>query len=271
MVFDEETLVRLCKENELIAFQVTTELDEETDIILVSDDITEFFNICKIYNAKCVYYSCVKEGSKQVVFDKEKIMERIKNFISSEDMHTKYGSWVYDDYDAIDIPALLEKYSSKVDLLIQKQTTLMTNCSCDMPLFMDIFIPVQGCLIGVSLIENPEKLDELVHNNGLLDDLFVEIEQEVAALYVADHERHHEALEKERNEVNRRYDQAIKEMQVFLNSDDKLMQYTNGKLRHAYAKDLAYEFSDKYDCNITIGTVDSLVEMVYRKRKQLNL
>lgn len=270
MILDEETLVRLCKENGLKAFKATIGLDEETDIILDSDDITEFFDVCKSYDAKCVFYSCIKEEPESALLDKVNIMERIKTFVTSEDLHVKYGSWTYDDSDAIDVSALLDKYSDIVDSLVQKQSALLTVYPYDKPLFMDVFIPVQGCFIGVALMETPEKLDELAQNNSLIDDLFMEIEQEVAALYAADRERHHEALEMERMEINRRYEQAIEEIQALLKSDDKLMQCTNGRLRHAYARDLAYMFSDKFDCNITIGAVDSLVEMEYKRRKQLS-
>ena len=119
-------------------------------------------------------------------------------------------------------------------------------------------------------MEDSKKLDDFARDKSMIDDLFIEIEHEVAALYAADRERRHAAFEKERKEINRRYEQAIEEIQALLKSDDKLMQCTNGKLRHAYARDLAYMFSDKFDCNITIGAVDSLVEMEYKRRKQLS-
>lgn len=91
-------------------------------------------------------------------------------------------------------------------------------------------------------MESYEIIDNISQNNILIDELFAKIEKEVAALYVANHDKHHEALEKEREEINRRYDLAIKEIQTFLETDAKLMQCTNGKLRHAYARDLAFDF-----------------------------
>ena len=160
MILDEETLVKLCKENGLKAFKVTTELDEETDIILDSDDITEFFDVCKSYDTKCVFYSCIKEEPESVLLDKANIMEWIKTFITSEELHVKYGSWTYDDSDVIDVSALIDKYSDIVDSLVQKQSALLTGCPCDKTLFMDVFIPVPGCFIGVALLEAPDNLDE---------------------------------------------------------------------------------------------------------------
>ncbi len=45
------------------------------------------------------------------------------------------------------------------------------------------------------------------------------------------------------------------------------MDCINGKLRHAYARDLTNDYSEKYDCYITISEVDVLVEEEYRKYK----
>ena len=74
-------------------------------------------------------------------------------------------------------------------------------------------------------------------------------------------------LEEEREEYQRRHTTALNEIQAELNTSNYIYTCTNNKLRHAYAKDLASKYSQKYNIHITIGSIDNLVERTFKERK----
>lgn len=64
-----------------------------------------------------------------------------------------------------------------------------------------------------------------------------------------------------------RYKEAVEQIKLTIQTGDRLMLCTNGKLRRAYARELAKDYSKKYDCTILIGDIEVLVEEEYRRRK----
>jgi len=104
-------------------FKVTTELDDDTDILLDTENIEVFFDLCKCLDAKCIFYSYVSQNKDSDELDKEKLIEHIKNFIDDE-LKDRYDPFGFNE-DAIDLTVLLEKYDSRIEGIIETQKRLM--------------------------------------------------------------------------------------------------------------------------------------------------
>lgn len=265
-MIDERKFLDLCKAKGVEPFKVTTELDE-TDIFLDTEDINDFFRVCECYGMKCVFYSYVQQTKETYKLDQEKIIWNIKEFIESEGIRNHYNPFGFAD-DVIDFDYLIDKYSAKIDEIVEKQNELIEAHVWGTPLMLEVFISCNGDRIGMTIFNDEiQAQGDLKWNNELIEELKRELEEEIELLYAENSRSKAAMYEKERKEREIRYNKAIEEIKTMLQTSDRLMDCTNGKLRHAYARDLANDFSEKYDCYITIGEVDALVEEEYRKYK----
>lgn len=266
-MIDEKSFVDLCKSKGLATFKVTTELDDDTDILLDTENLEVFFDLCKCLDAKCIFYSYTSQNKDSYELDKEKLIEHIKEFIDNDELKYRYDPFGFHE-DAIELTVLLEKYDSKIDEIIEKQKRLLEKCIWDKPLILEAFISNNGDRIGITIFnEDVEAETELKWNAKLIDELDKELEKDIESMYAEHSKAKAEKYEKEREERDKRYNDAIAEIKNILQTSEKILGCTNGKLRHAYARDLADEYSEKFDCYITIGTIDVFVEEEYRKRK----
>ena len=110
-MIDEKSFVDLCKSNGLATFKVTTELDDDTDILLDTEKLEVFFDLCKCLDAKCIFYSYTSQNKDSYELDKEKLIEHIKEFIDNDELKYRYDPFGFHE-DAIELTVLLEKYDS---------------------------------------------------------------------------------------------------------------------------------------------------------------
>ncbi|MBQ8798393.1 MAG: hypothetical protein IJZ55_02370 [Lachnospiraceae bacterium] len=266
-MIDEKKFIDLCKSKGLATFKVTTELDDETDIVLDTENLEMFFELCKYFDTKCVFYSYTVQNKDSYELDKEELIEHIKEFIDNDELKYKYNPFGFHD-DVINSTALLEKYDSKIEEIIEKQKRLLEKCSWDKPLILEVFISNNGDRIGIIIFDEDVTTEtELKWNAKLIDELDKELEKDIESMYAEHSKAKAEMYEKEREDRDKRYNDAIAEIKNILQTSEKILECTNGKLRHAYARDLADEYSERFDCYITIGTIDVFVEEEYRKRK----
>lgn len=266
-MISEKDFLDICKLNGLKAFKVTTELDD-TDILLDTDDINVFLEVCRCYSITCVYYSYVEQMREAYEINKDQLMEHIEDFISSNEIRIRYNPFGFND-DAIELDSLLEKYECKIDEIIDRQSHLIEKCEWGTPLALEVFIPHYGDRIGISIFNDSLNVQsELKWYSKLIEDLDEELEKEIAFLYSENNRIKAEQHEKEIQEREKRHDNAIIEIKALLQSSERLMKCTNSKLRHAYARDLADDYSEKYCCYITIGEIDVLVDEEYKIRKK---
>ena len=267
MIISEKDFLKKCKSEGLQAFKVTTELDE-VDIILDTEDLNQFWNVCRCYGTKCIFYSYFFQTPENYILSKEVLLNHVEEFIRSSDLRQKYNPWGFND-DAFNPVDLINKYNNRIDQLICKQQVSLKNISWGEPIYLEAFMTSNGDRIGIRITSNDisKKTEWEELGEKLIAELDAEIENEVATLYHEYSESQAEAREKERAATESRYNTAITEIKSFLTESDKLMTCTNGKLRHAYARDLADEYSQKHDCYITIGEIDVLVDTEYKRRK----
>ena len=265
-MIDERKFLELCKVNGVKPFKVTTELDD-TDILIDTEDVNDFFDVCKCYGVKCVFYSYIQQTKENYELDKERLIKHIEEFVNSSDIRVRYNPFGFDD-DVIDFEFLLEKYEARIEEIIEEQNKLMKNYKWGTPLMLEVFMSCNGDRIGITMFNNEaDEKTELKWNAKLIEELEKELKEDIAVMYEENSKNRAEMREKELEETNHRYNEAIEEIKTILKTSEKLMECTNGKLRHAYARDLANDYSEKYDCYITIGEVDVFVDEEYKKRK----
>ena len=54
----------------------------------------------------------------------------------------------------------------------------------------------------------------------------------------------------------------------YIEDDQSLLDCTNQRLRRAYARRIAKEFSEKLDVSVLIGDVEVIAEEIYKKNKK---
>ena len=265
-MINEKEFLKICNEKGLKAFKVTTELDD-ADIQLDSDELDTFFEVCKCYDVGCVFYSYIQQTKEMYELDREKLVKHIEEFVNRDIIRVRYNPFGFDD-DAIDVDVLVEKYEQKIDTIIKKQDKVFDDYKWGKPMLLEVFMTAHGDRIGITLFNDElQSENELIWKSSVIEELDRELEADIASMYEEYSRAKSEKYEKERQERERKHDAAVDEIKDLLVTSDKLMKCTNGKLRHAYAKELTDEFCEKYDCYLTIGEVDVLVESEYKSRK----
>lgn len=282
-MINEIEFLNCCKSKGLKAFKVLTELDD-TDILLDTEDINVFFDVCKCYDVEFIFYSYAELKEKDYILNKEIIMKSIQETINKEKTIRNADSFNFDsnaisynrfappkfDDDSLNLDHLLDKYNTKVDKIIENQNELKEHYEWDTPLMLEAFIATcTGDRIGIILYneDEPDPDNELYWNDKLIQVLIKELEEEITILVNENSMNQAEIYEKECEEENNRKLNALAELESDLQTDDLLMDCTNGTMRNAYAKELVNKYSKRYECNIFINEVTALVEKEYKKRK----
>lgn len=260
MIFEKELLEELQKEN-LYGYEVRTSLDEDTDIILEKADLAEFIDFCKKSDSNIVFYAFDKDDKDDYYLDVENAEDFLFKSIEKHLNETMFGCG-----EDIDIDALVEKYSPEFQKVVSKNNELLDKINWDEPTSIDIYVVYRGINVGIIIENENDTLLETLDDINLLG--FMEmIYDDIDSYCDRVSEEHHQSWEQERAEAQKRHVEAVYEIKELLKTDEKLIEYTNGKLRHGYAKQLTETYSDKYDVYITVGEIDMLVDAAYKERK----
>jgi len=265
-MMNEKALLMICKKHNMKAFKVTSGLDEDTDIILDTEELEYLFEVCKCYDVKCLYYHFIMSSKEDFLLNRDKVQNHIDNMIS--ELGNEYNSFTTYDTINIDVNAVMEKYDEEIVELINKQNAELNQISFDKPLIMDIFFSNHGDRIGVTLYNDDIDLqEEYLWHHGRLKEFERRIHKDILNQYETAREEMKRERELQIRQKEERRLEAISEITTILTDNPRLYLCTNGKLRHAYAKELAEEYSKKYECYVAIGDVDVLVDQEYRRIK----
>ena len=261
MIVNEETLIQLCKDNGVEAFDVLEGLDWDTDIILNTDDIEEVFRLCRCYNEKAIFYSYTVD-TKEYDSDVDNIKRKVKGLVEKKSI-AYTDSWFNRVINSEDIDEIVERHTDD----IKRISVLFTKTDGEVnSITLDVFISHYGDRMGVSLCveaEDSKNGDFEDSVNKLVDIIIGEID----ALHKQRIEERTTEYERECKEREERYNEAINAIKNEISNSNKILECTNGKLRHAYARDLATKYSEKYDIGITIGEIDVIVDLEYKRKK----
>ena len=123
-MFTKEEFLKLCEKNNIQAFETLTEYDEDTDILLATDDINEFIRFCTSFNINCIFYNLeLYEGKDVYKLDEKNILNEIKKHLN-EIQCVFYNSKNY-HMDNEEYEKLLSTYTEE----IKKEVKLQNNNS----------------------------------------------------------------------------------------------------------------------------------------------
>ena len=262
MIVNEETLLQLCKDNGVEAFEVLEGLDLDTDIILSTDDIEEVFRLCRCYNEKAVFYSYTVDTNENALAEKT-IEQKISVLVEKKSFAYNTRSWLDREITSEDIDDAIERHAEDIKKIALMNTEEKQQINS---ITLDVFISHYGERMGVSIYVEAEE-NETDYNESSIDKLVDTIVEEIDILNRQRIDERNTEYERKRNEREKRYNEAITAIKAEISDNDKILECTNGKLRHAYARDLATKYSEQYDIGITIGEVDVIVDLEYKKRK----
>ena len=261
MIVNEESLLQLCKDNGIEAFEVLEGLDLDTDIILNTDDIEEVFRLCRCYNEKVVFYSYTVDTNENDS-NVDNIKRKVKCLV--ERQSTAYtDSWFDRLISSEDIDEIIEKHAEDIKCISVSSVKTVGKVNSIM---LDVFISHYGNRMGVSICVEAED-DEDNNSDDSVNKLVDTIVAEIDIIHKQRIDVRTAEYERERKERQERHNEAITTIKEELSNSDKILECTNGKLRHAYAKDLVAKYSEQYDIGITIGEVDVIVDLEYKRRK----
>lgn len=241
--------------------------------------------MCECYNAKCVFYWYDELTEEDYKVDKETLLNYVEKVIDRRkattyrrqgfnrggvdvDLFMSGYEQCDDDFDSvIDMDSLLKEYDKKIDEVVEKQKEQIKKFEWGTTIILEVFIAYDGQRIGISLSEEDDLFSELKSTEELVEELDEEIENRINDLYDEYSRKQDEIYERHIEERKTRYKEAVEQIKLTIQTGDRLMLCTNGKLRRAYARELAKDYSKKYDCTILIGDIEVLVEEEYRRRK----
>lgn len=255
-MIDEKEFLQLCKNNGVKAFKVLECLDFEKDVILDTEDIEELFRLCNSCNEKIVFYSqSINYDTSESETDA--IKREIKTMIQRKSV--AYSNGIFDRLiTEEEFDEMVEKRTDE----IKQHVALGASVGSDAT--FDAFISHYGERIGVVFSGE----DDYGEDTGeFMKRLADKIMKELDVLYEQRVDEMHAEFEKERKQREENHKNAVNAIKEEVSSSDRILECTNAKFRHAYAKELAASYAEQYDVHITIGEVDIIVDLEYKRRQ----
>lgn len=261
-------VLRTFQKNNISAFEVMTGLDIDCDVILKDCDLMGFVEFCHSINKNIVFYQFLDLELEDYIVDEDNIRNSIKEIIEDKLEDNCYDEpLTVSDFDDEINKKMHAIHQHNIE--VKKRVTALKQVEI---LFASIYVIYDGMQVGIKLdndymddypmaFEIEENLEADVL--GLIEDKLSMYEIDDASRF----ERWEMEREQKRIEEKEKRDKALDEICNFVTNDISLRNCTNQKLRHAYSKQIAEEYSEKYGVLITIGSAEAVVEEIYRKLK----
>lgn len=270
----EKDILEKLYENQIEVFLVKTGLDVECDVILENNNMDEFIRFCNFTNNKVAFCEMTYVELEDYVVDEDEIREEIREVLE-EKLEESY----FDEGNEL----TADNFNDEINKLIKdvqvhnKKVTAKINALNEPEIFFaDIYVIHNGVQVGVSMHSN--YMEEYPMAFEVMEEMKENIEELIVpklALYEMDRSSYFEKMveqrQREREEQRRaereKYQKTLLEIEVFIKNDASLSKCTNRKLRHAYAKRIAEEYSEKCELRITIADVEAKVDEIYESLK----
>lgn len=266
----EKEILGKLYENQIDVFPVKTGLDSECDVVLENSNIDEFIRFCNLTNNKVAFCEIAHIELEDYVVDEDEIREKIYEAVA-EKLEESY----FDEGRELTVDDFKDEINKMINEICVHNMRVKDKISAlNEPeiLFADVYVIYNGVQVGVSM--RSDYMDDYPMAFEIIEVLRENVEELIApklALYEMDsdsyYEKRFEQQQREREEKRRaereKYQRALLEIEEFIKNDNSLFKCTNRKLRHAYAKRIAEEYSEKYELHITIGDVEVKVDEVY--------
>lgn len=280
-------IIKELEDNNLTVFESEYDLDNDLDLILSDKTISAFVYFCNTIRKNIVFCKFYNLDIDYYLVDEEEIRELAWETLINI-LETKFGKR-YREYSSIPSLDDFNEYIDKYMILVESHNSsikkLFSSLDEEELLMATVYTVYEGTYVGIDLqnsslddcvsTEDFEEtlectlLDLLSEYLELIEKEFRSEKEKAEEEYFANYESSCERMERLEEEKKRLNNKILPEIREFLeNNPDVLREKTNGTLRHAYAKELAAEYGEKYDISIAIYNLDAIVDEVYKKIKK---
>lgn len=252
--------------NDFTAFETMYGLDIKKDIFLANNSLKDFFTFCNSINNKIIFYNFLYYELEDYVIDEievkdyiyDSIEERIEetSLIGDTDISIK-------NFDG-EIKKMLT-YISKHNIEVKNK---LENLKETEIFSAEIYTINDGIKVGVEIYG--DYMDEYPRADDIkerIDEKINEMFEEYGIDNLSNYERFIKAKELKKTADKKKQDEALKQIREHVENDRELKNCSNSMLRHAYAKKIAEQYTEKFEVQITIASVEVVVEELYRKLK----
>lgn len=254
-----------CEREGITPFAATSSLDNK-DVILLTDDIEELFKICKLNRINTIFYYYGYPDISNYRIDIDKLIEELrKRYERKLDIAMFSLQYIPKDY----FEDILQNLMSKMQVRAEQQNQRIIGINEDEPDYFQAFVCLNGYKVAVFLnVEWDEDDDEnepLMIASKFYKDFLNELDQKLQERISKATDENRIIKEKKEEE----YQLALKEIEEFLKTDDKIMECKFKNTRQTYADQLRMEWGEKIGQTILQKDVKGIVEKVYTQRKSI--
>lgn len=265
-----EDIINKLSSTGYFVFESTTNLNFDIDVVLAESNINEFVRFCEMTNTKIVFYCPKYIELDDYYINEEAFREKAKDTIEHKirrlflSTNTKLSA---DDFcDVFEEPIdEIRRHNVEVsEKIYEPQIPEIDFCF--------VYALYNGIRVGIILLGNymadiktASELEESLH------DELLEIVENRLNNYTISENDYLEELERAAEEEKRckieKQKTALDEMKKALLSDSSLGEHAaNRLLRHAYAKELAEAYSERFKIKITINDTEALINKIYMSK-----
>ena len=264
-IIDIDDFYNRCEREKITPFAATSSLDNK-DVILLTDDIEELFKICKLNRINTIFYYYGYPDISNYRIDIDKLIEELrKRYERKLDIAMFSLQYISKDYFA----DVLQNLVSKMQMRAEQQNQRIVGINEDEPDYFQAFACLNGYKVAVFLNvgwdEEDDESEPLMIASKFHNDFLNELDQKLQ-------ERISKATDENRiikEKKEKEYQSALKEIEEFLKTDDKIMECKFKNARQTYADQLRMEWGEKIGQTILQKDVKGIVEKVYTQRKSI--
>ena len=240
-IIDIDDFYNRCEREKITPFAATSSLDNK-DVILLTDDIEELFKICKLNRINTIFYYYGYPDISNYRIDIDKLIEELRTRYERKlDIAMFSLQYISKDYFA----DVLQNLVSKMQMCAEQQNQRIVGINEDEPDYFQAFVCLNGYKVAVFLNvgwdEEDDESEPLMIASKFHNDFLNELDQKLQ-------ERISKATDENRiikEKKEKEYQSALKEIEEFLKTDDKIMECKFKNARQTYADQLRMDATEK--------------------------
>lgn len=251
-------------------YSVLTGLDYDCDIILEKSDVEELIQFCDATGNRVAFYEVIYAELEDYIIDEEEFQGNLVCAIEE-----RLGDSCFLEGESLTISDFNKEIQRARKQVRQRNVNAEKEFSKIREgefLYLSIYVIHNGVQVGIVL------KNDCMQNCGLNDDvdeileqiLEMEIDPKISAKELDEEtrwENFRKRMEEERRQEQEKKRYLMEEIKQKIEEDPSVIECTNGKQRHAYAKRLAVQYTEQHGMTILIGDVEDIVNQRYRHLK----
>lgn len=251
-------------------YSVLTGLDYDCDIILEKSNVEELIRFCDATGNRVAFYEVIYPELEDYIIDEEEFQGNLACAIE-ERLEDSYFS----DGESLTISDFSKEIQRARKKVHQRNVSAEEEFSKIQEgefLYLSIYVIHNGVQVGI-VLKNDRMQSCSLNNDAdeILEQILeMEINPKISAKELDEEtrwENFRKRMEEERRQEQEKKRHLMEEIKQKIEEDPSVIECTNGRLRHAYAKKLAAQYTEQHGLNIFIGDVEDVVNQRYRYLK----